>query len=124
MTTPIKMGPDNDRKEITNAVQVTKDNRKKFEELYQGTLDKFVKAMGSKKSCVLTKSEKDFFKAGGRFVALWFNAEFSGEWIKDKSVCYNDATRKVADPAKPAEAIQGCSVITVNAPEPKAEEKK
>lgn len=123
MTTPIKMGPENDMKEITQAFQVTEKNRKKFNELYQSTLEKFIAKIGSKKSCVLTKSKDDFFKAGGRFVALWFNSSFSGEWIKDQSVCYQDAKHKIVDPAKPAEKIEGCTVITVNAPA-KAEEKK
>jgi hypothetical protein len=124
LTTPIKMGPKGHETDTTDALQVSKESRKKFEELYKATADKLVASLGSKKSCLITKSEKDFFAAGGRFVALWFNPTFSADWIDGKSVCYNDASHQNVDPAKPASAIQGCSVITVNAPASKTTEKK
>ena len=123
-TTPIKMGIKGQETAVTHEVEVPKTSRKRFEELYWGTFDKFVAKFDGKKGCVVTRSEKDFFAAGGRFVALWFNSSFSAEWIKGKSVCYIDATTKTVDPAKPAAAIEGCSVVTVNAPEPKAADTK
>ncbi len=118
LSTPLKMGEKDHETEVTNALQVPKTSRRKFEELYKATREKMVASVGSKTSCIVTKSENDFFAAGGRFVALWFNSSFSGKWIKDKSVCYADATRQTVDPSKPAAAIPDCSVITVNAPTP------
>jgi Domain of unknown function (DUF4157) len=120
LTTPIKMGEKGHETDITDAVEVPKENRKIFEKLYRNTFDKFVAGFESRKGCIVTKSEREFFAAGGRFVALWFNSSFSGDWIKGKSVCYADAVHQTVDPAKPAAAIQDCSVITVSAPAPKA----
>jgi hypothetical protein len=74
-----------------------------------------VAAVGGNANCIVTKSEKDFFSAGGRFVALWFNPDFTPNWVDGKSVCYDDAVHEVGDPAKPAAAAQGCHVITVEA---------
>ena len=123
LTTPIKMGEKGRETDITNAAAIPKKSRPVFQKLYQGTFEKFVAGFESRKSCIVTKSEKDFFAAGGRFVALWFNSTFSGDWIKGKSVCYADAVHQTVDPVKPAEAIQDCSVITVSASGPKATEK-
>ncbi len=123
LTTPIKMGEKGHETDITDAAEISKKSRPIFQKLYQGTFEKFVAGFESRKSCIVTKSEKDFFAAGGRFVALWFNSTFSGDWIKGKSVCYADAVHQTVDPVKPAEAIQDCSVITVSASGPKATEK-
>jgi len=124
LTTPIKMGPKGHETDITDALQVSKESRKKFEGLYKATADKLVASLGSKKSCLITKSEKDFFAAGGRFVALWFNPTFRADWIDGKSVCYNDASHQNVDPAKPASAIKCCGVITVNLTDTKTTEKR
>lgn len=116
LSTPIKMGDTNHLQEITNSVQITKENRKSFEKLYRGTYKKFAAAFGGKSDCIVTKSEKDFFSAGGRFVALWFNSDFTAAWVDGKSVCYNEAAHEIVDPAKPATGTGGCRVITVEAP--------
>lgn len=116
LSTPIKMGKTGHLQEITNSVQITKENRKIFEKLYRETYNTFAKAFGGKTGCIVTKSEKDFFSAGGRFVALWFNSDFTADWVAGKSVCYNEAAHEIVDPAKPATATEGCHVITVEAP--------
>ena len=112
----IKIGETGHRQEITNSVQITKENRKKFEELYRVAYNNLAKSVGGKTACIVTKSEKDFFSADGRFVALYFNSEFTADWIDGKSVCYNEAAHEIVDPAKPATGTEGCRVITVEAP--------
>ena len=66
----------------------------------------------------MNKSEKDFFAAGGRFVALWFNPTFTGEFIPDKSVCYKDVTAQKVDPAKALSESQDCRLIEVDTKSP------
>jgi hypothetical protein len=81
-------------------------SRTKFEELKRGTLKNL-----TGKACVLNLSERGFFAAGGRFVALWFNPELSDEWIPEKSVCYKDVA--VADPDKALSKNPHCQLIKV-----------
>jgi hypothetical protein len=110
-TTPIKMGLKGQETEVTRPEQVSKAERPRFLELYRATLAVLVRKSAA--DCILTKSENDFFAAGGRFVALWFNPIFEKGWLTGKSVCYSQAVRETVDPAHPSSAAQGCRVITV-----------
>ena len=73
----------------------------------------------------MSRTEDDFFAAGGRFVALFFNPEFKGEWVPGKSVCYNEVSPQVVDVKAPATAVDTCELIVVKKPaatEPAPEE--
>lgn len=107
-STPIKIGG----KAITKASDVTAENRDEFERLMKKTADKF----GEEKKCILNRSEKGFFAAGGRFVALFFNPEFTGKWIPGKSVCYTDVTPEAVDPDKTLPQGEHCRIIKVDTP--------
>lgn len=113
-STPLKIGD----KEITKASDVSEQNRPLFEKLFKGTADK----LGVKGRCILNRSEKGFFAAGGRFVALFFNPALSKEWMPGKSVCYHEVTPQRVDPNKAASAAQGCSLIMVEQTKPEAKE--
>jgi hypothetical protein len=104
-STPIKIGG----KPITKTSDITDANLAQFEKLMKDTADNF----GEKKKCILNRSKKDFFAAGGRFVLLWFNHDFTGEWLKGKSVCYKDITRETVDPDKAISQSQECQLIEV-----------
>jgi hypothetical protein len=114
-TTPIKIGG----KPITRASDVTKENRAEFERLMDKTADK----LGAERKCILNPSERGFFAAGGRFVALWFNPDFTGKWVPGKSVCYKSVTPQVVDPDKALAETQDCRLIEVEAKSEGAETK-
>ncbi|MCK5013335.1 MAG: DUF4157 domain-containing protein [Candidatus Omnitrophica bacterium] len=104
-STPIKIGD----KPITKTSDITGVNRAQFKKLMKDTADNF----GEKKKCILNRSKKDFLAAGGRFVLLWFNHDFTGKWLKDKSVCYKDITPETVDPDKAMSQSQDCRLIKV-----------
>jgi len=104
-STPIKIGG----KPITKTSDITDVNLAQFKKLMKDTADNF----GEKKKCILNRSKKDFFAAGGRFVLLWFNHDFTGAWLKDKSVCYKDITPETVDPDKAMSQSQDCRLIKV-----------
>lgn len=111
---PIKIGDNY----ITKASDVTAENRPLFEKLMKGTFDHF----GPAKKCIINRSEKDFFAAGGRFVALWFNPTLSKEFLPDKSICYKDVTPETVDPNKALSASNQCRLIMVET-KPETQEK-
>ena len=113
-STPLKIGD----KEITKASDVSERNRPLFRKLFKGTAAK----LGAKGKCILDRSERGFFAAGGRFVTLFFNPELKKEWMPDKSICYNEITPQRADPDKAASAVQGCSLIVVEETKPEPEQ--
>jgi hypothetical protein len=107
---PIKI----DNKYITKASDVTDKTRATFRDLKQRTYNNF----GDAKECIVNKADKDFFAAGGKFVALWFNSSFTAEFIPGKSVCYKDVTPQKVDADKATTASQDCRLIQVDAKTP------
>lgn len=103
---PIKIG----NKEVTKASDVSKGSEKLFQELKQKTLEKFDE---DERECILNKSDKGFFAAGGRFVSLFYNPQFIGGWIDGESVCYKDLSVDVVDPSNPSAAVKDCKLIKV-----------
>ena len=106
---------------VTKPADVTTDNRDLFEDLFEGTAEN----LGEEEKCIVSRTEDDFFAAGGRFVALFFNPEFKGEWVPGKSVCYNEVSPQVVDVKAPATAVDTCELIVVEKPaatEPAPEE--
>src|SRR5262249_40407270 len=59
-----------DGKAITSESQITDRNRDEFRRLLESTLGKFPRG---ETDCVLNKSEKGFFAAGGKFISLFYN---------------------------------------------------
>jgi hypothetical protein len=109
-TTPIKIGPKGNLKEVTKASDVTDANRQLFEKYKKRTLDTF----GAKTKCILNPTEKGFFDMGGRFVSLFFNRKLNKEWIPKESVCYKDIKHQIVDdPGKSLPESQDCQLIVV-----------
>jgi hypothetical protein len=109
-TTPIKIGPKGNLKEVTKASDVTDANRHLFEKYKKRTLDTF----GAKTKCILNPTEKGFFDMGGRFVSLFFNRKLNKEWIAKESVCYKDIKHQIVDdPGKSLPESQDCQLIVV-----------
>ena len=102
-TTPVKIGG----KEITQASDVTEENRPEFEKLRKRTVNKLVPA----KKCILNNSDKGYFAMGGKYVALWFNTSLSAEWKKDESICYNEINPQTVDPNQAPAASKGCRLV-------------
>lgn len=103
---PIKI----DKKEITKSSDVTKTNLALFKELKRKTFANFDP---EEKKCILNKSNKDFFAAGGRFVSLFYNKQFTGVFTPGESVCYTTLSPEVVDPNNPLPAFEGCKLIKV-----------
>ncbi|MFN0140304.1 MAG: DUF4157 domain-containing protein [Pyrinomonadaceae bacterium] len=108
LSTPIKIG----EKPVTKASDVTPATLPLFNSLYARTARKF----GDHEKCIVSRQKKDFFAAGGRFVALWFNKQFTGAWVPGESVCYTEVTPRVVDPKAAPAAAAGCNLIVVEAP--------
>jgi hypothetical protein len=100
-------------KEITKDSDVAAADRNLFATLRQRTLQNFHPA---ERACILNKSEKDFFVAGGRFVSLYFNQEFKGDFIPGKSICYTDLVPQIVDPNQALAASPHCQLIEVEEP--------
>lgn len=103
---PIKI----DEKEITKSSDVTKTNLTLFKKLKRKTFANFDP---EEQKCILNKSDKGFFAAGGRFVSLFYNKQFTGDFTPGESVCYTALSPEVVDPNNPLPAIEGCKLIKV-----------
>jgi Domain of unknown function (DUF4157) len=94
-------------------------------ELFEGLFKRTARKLGDAEPCIVSRREDDFFAAGGRFVALFFNPEFKEEWVPGESVCYNEVSPQVVDVKAPATAVDTCELIVVEKPaatEPAPEE--
>lgn len=92
-----KNGPiELDQKRVTKASDVTSANREDFEK----GLQKLINSFGPKKACIINKSEKGYFQAGGALIAQWFSPELSKEWDERKSKCYAALNVELVDPTK------------------------
>jgi hypothetical protein len=103
---PIKIN----KKEITKSSDVTKTNLALFKELKRKTFAKFDP---EEQKCILNKSDKGFFAADGRFVSLFYNKQFTGDFTPGESVCYTALSPEVVAPNNPLPAIEGCKLIKV-----------
>lgn len=103
---PIKIG----EKEITKSSDVTKTNLPLFKKLKRKTFAKF---NSEEQKCILNKSDKGFFAAEGRFVSLFYNKQFTGDFTPGESVCYTALSLEVVLPNNPLPAIEGCKLIKV-----------
>lgn len=106
LSTAIKIGG----KPVTKPSDVRESNPP-FAVMFENTARNF----GDAEKCIVSREEKDFFAAGGRFVALWFNPELTGDWVPGESVCYNEVIPQVVDPKAPATAVDNCELIVVEA---------
>jgi hypothetical protein len=109
-TTPLKLGDDF----ITKKSDLTGHDHKKFKELMESTEYNL-----RSRKCILNPGEEGYFATGGKFVALWFNRDFSTKWDKDKSVCYKDlkpetVDPKTIDPNQAPSLSSPCKLIQVN----------
>jgi hypothetical protein len=108
-TTPIKIGPKGNEKEVTKASDVTDANRHLFEKYKKRTLH----TLGAKTKCILNPTEKGFFAMGGRYVSLFFNRKFNKEWISKESICYKDIKHEIVEPHKALAESEDCQLIEV-----------
>ena len=100
------------RKPVTKPSDVEPAFRPEFLELMKRTAAKF---KGSE-ACIINRSEQAFFRAGGRFVALFFNPAFVDHWVPGKSVCYAKLAPQTVDPAQALGESSQCRLIQVEKP--------
>jgi len=112
-TTPVKITVGG--KEVTQASDVTQEDRPEFERLRKSTVNK----LGPAARCILNNSDKGYFALGGKYVALWFNTSLSTKWKKDESVCYKAINPEIVDPNQIPAAIKGCRRVRVEEQQPK-----
>lgn len=92
---PVVLSAGDDSTPITSRDQLTEANRDQFE----AGLEMLREAFGPAKGCILDDSEDAYFRAGGRFVAMWASPGGSTEWDERTSKCYDELTTTTVDPA-------------------------
>ncbi|MEF8817576.1 MAG: DUF4157 domain-containing protein [Salinibacter sp.] len=101
---------------ITRREQLGEADREPFEE----GLEMLREAFGPARSCILDDSEDAYFRAGGRFVAMWANPGMSTEWDERKSKCYQELSTRTVDPATAGKQDPGlagnCELIRIEEP--------
>jgi hypothetical protein len=103
-----------DKQRITKPKQVNESNRTTF----QTGLQQVINGFGSAKKCVLETSEKAYFRAGGKLMALWSHPNGEVKWDPRKSICYKALQVVQADPSSKKDFSPGlagkCKLIRVD----------